>query len=333
MAPLPPDNGRSLPERDVIVALYRGILGRVPSGDEIEHHRRALAADDLSAVVAAFVNSSEFALRKTDREPGFAPLGYEKGNTVETALDPAAIDRIWAHTSQVWRGLGETDALWSVITHDSLRADRNLTPAQVDAFYQGGRGDVRYIRAFVERAGRKLSDFPVAVEYGCGVGRVTHWLAREFGHVHAYDISTSHLEAARRYIEAKHIPNVTFHLVEQRSDLASLTGFDFFVSLIVLQHNPPPVIMDILERAFGGLNRNGLAVFQVPVYHRDYGFDEDSYWAKVAQRREMEMHFVPQRAILTLADRCGMVALEVRNDHLIGMHEDAISSTFVLQKR
>ena len=333
MAPLPSDTGRSLPEQDVIGALYRGILGRTPSGPEIDHHRRALAESDLASVIAAFVNSPEFSLRAKNGQPGFVPLNFEPGNEVETALDPAGIDRVWAHTSEVWRGLGETDALWSVITHDSLRADRNLTPAQVDAFYQGGRGDIRYIRAFVERAGRKLSDFPVAVEYGCGVGRVTHWLAREFGHVHAYDISTSHLEAARRYIETKQISNVTFHLVEQRSDLVSLTNFDLFVSIIVLQHNPPPVIMDILERAFRGLNPNGLAVFQVPIYHRDYTFDQDSYWSKVAERREMEMHFVPQRAILSLADRCGLVPLEIRNDHLIGMHADAISSTFVLQKR
>lgn len=165
------------------------------------------------------------------------------------------------------------------------------------------------------------------------MGRVTHRLAKEFSDVRAYDISTSHLEAARRYMESKDIANVSFHLVEQRSDLASLTDFDFFVSIIVLQHNPPPVILDILERAFRGLNRNGLAVFQVPIYNRGYTFDQDSYWTKVAQRREMEMHFVPQRAILALADRCGMVPLEIRNDHMIGMHADAISSTFVLQKR
>lgn len=333
MAPPPSSTGRPITTDAVIVALYRGILGRTPSAEEVEHHRNTLGEADLASVIAGFVQSPEFSRRSSDRPPGFASLNYEKSMEVETDLDPAAIDRIWAHTSQVWRGLGETEALWSVITHDSLRADRNVTPAQVAAFYGGGRDDVRYIRAFVRRAGRKLSDFPVAVEYGCGVGRVTHWLAKEFGHVRAYDISPSHLEAARRYMEENRIGNVSFHLVEQRSDLASLTGFDFFVSIIVLQHNPPPVIMDILERAFRGLNRNGLAVFQVPIFMQGYGFDQDSYWAKVAERQEMEMHFVPQRAILTLADRCGMVPLEIRNDHLIGMHADAISSTFVLQKR
>ena len=327
------DDRRSIAEETVIAALYRGILGRTPRAEEIEHHRKALADTDLAAVVATFVHSAEFNNRSPNGLPGFVPLNFEVGNAVETRLGPEAIDRIWAHTSQVWRGLGETDALWSVITDDNLRADRNLTPDQVRAFYQGGRGDIGYIQAFVHRAGRQFSEFPVAVEYGCGVGRVTHWLAKEFGHVHAYDISTSHLEAARAYVDKQGIGNVTFHLVEQRSDLASLTGFDFFVSIIVLQHNPPPVIMDILERAFRGLNSNGLAVFQVPTYHRNYSFDQETYWAKVAQRREMEMHFVPQRAILTLADHCGMVPLEVRNDHLIGMHADAISSTFVLQKR
>lgn len=327
------DDRRSIAEETVIAALYQGVLGRTPQRPEIEHHVQALADTDLTTVVAAFVRSPEFGRRNAIENPGFVRLNFEVGHPVETLLDPAALDRIWAHTSQVWRGLGETNALWSVITDDSLRADRNLTPAQVNAFYKGGRGDIDYIRAFVRRAGHQMSDFAVAVEYGCGVGRVTHWLAKEFAHIHAYDISTSHLDAARGYLDRKGIGNVTFHLVEKRNDLASLTDFDFFVSMIVLQHNPPPVIMDILERAFRGLNVNGLAVFQVPTYHREYQFDQESYWAKVAQRQEMEMHFVPQRAILTLADRCGMVPLEVRNDHLIGMHADAISSTFVLRKR
>lgn len=333
MALFKSDDRRSIAEETVITALYRGILGRVPQAAEIEHHIRVLAGTDLDAVVTAFVQSAEFSRKDTTNPPGFVPLNFEVGSAVETQIDEAALDRIWAHTSQVWRGLGETDALWSVITDDRLRADRNVTPSQVKAFYQSGRRDIDYVQAYVQRAGCRFSEFPVAVEYGCGVGRVTHWLAQEFGHVHAYDISTSHLAAARGFVEERGIGNVTFHLVEQRSDLASLTDFDFFFSVIVLQHNPPPVILEILERAFRGLNPNGLAVFQVPIYHRHYQFDQETYWTKVAQRQEMEMHFVPQRAILALADRCGMVPLEVRNDNLIGMYADAISSTFVLQKR
>lgn len=327
------DDRRAIAEETVIAALYRGVLGRVPNAAEIEHHLQVLADTDLHAVVAAFVQSAEFSGRSTHKTPGFGPLNLAMGNAVETQVNEAALDRIWAHTSQVWRGLGETDALWSVITDDSLRADRNVTPSQVKAFYRSGRGDIDYIRAFMHRAGRQLSEFQVAVEYGCGVGRVTHCLAKEFSHVHAYDISASHIEVARGFVDEQGIGNVTFHLVEQRSDLASLNDFDFFFSIIVLQHNPPPVILEILERAFRGLRPNGLAIFQVPIYHRHYQFDQETYWTKVAERREMEMHFVPQRAILTLADRCGLVPLEVRNDNAIGMYADAISSTFVLQKR
>lgn len=154
MASLPSGMDRSIAEEDVIVALYRGILGRTPSDQEIRHHRDALAHADLPSVVAGFVNSPEFSNRPSQGQPGFAPLNFETGQAVETELDPAAVDRIWAHTSQVWRGLGETDALWSVITDDSLRAARNLTPAQVEAFYAGGRAGRHPLHPRLRRARR-----------------------------------------------------------------------------------------------------------------------------------------------------------------------------------
>src|SRR5271169_236009 len=51
-----------------------------------------------------------------------------------------------------------------------------------------------------------------------------------------------------------------------KSSLARLTNVDLFFSIIVLQHNPPPVILGILDAAFAGLRPGGLAFFQVPTY-------------------------------------------------------------------
>jgi hypothetical protein len=47
----------------------------------------------------------------------------------------------------------------------------------------------------------------------------------------------------------------------------------------------------------------------------------------------MEIHFVPQHAVLDIAENCGLRALEVRPDHCIGRFHDWMSNTFVLQKR
>jgi hypothetical protein len=43
--------------------------------------------------------------------------------------------------------------------------------------------------------------------------------------------------------------------------LAQIGGFDFFYSVIVLQHNPPPVIVHMLKTVFAQLNPGGIGYF------------------------------------------------------------------------
>ena len=73
-----------------------------------------------------------------------------------------------------------------------------------------------------------------------------------------------------------------------------------FFSLIVLQHNPPPIICDILESAFDGLASGGIAFFQVPTYGLGYKFALQDYYEGQYNRSDMEIHFVPQHEIFRL---------------------------------
>jgi SAM-dependent methyltransferase len=202
----------------------------------------------------------------------------------------------------------------------------------VDEFYAAGRGDFNYLNAYLARARLTTSQFPIAAEYGCGVGRVTRWLAPQFSSVRAFDISAPHMYMAKEYLLKEGIANVDFVHVGKRDDLRSLNGIDLFFSMIVLQHNPPPIIIDILDHAFHALNPGGIAFFQVPTYSSDYSFNASDYWADVASKKEMEIHFVPQVDILNLAHRHGLVPLEIREDHCIGSYERQVSSTFLMQK-
>jgi SAM-dependent methyltransferase len=172
----------------------------------------------------------------------------------------------------------------------------------------------------------------VCAEYGCGVGRATHCLARRFRRVIAFDISEPHIRAAKDWLAKSGIDNVEFVHVRDRESLARLKDFDIFYSEIVLQHNPPPIALDILRSAFSAVPSGGVCFFQIPTYSTDYRFTLEIFWRDVAVRKQMEMHFVPQPAIFDLAHASGLVPLEVQPDLLTGDRWNWISNTFLLKR-
>ena len=216
-------------------------------------------------------------------------------------MTEAELEAMWVHIAEAWTGLGSNEPLWSVLSDPRYLTKSRPTPDAVKDFYESGRGDRDYLLSFLGRAGIANNRFPVVAEYGCGVGRTTRWLAGSFDHIRAIDISTSHLAMARAHLAESDVTNVNFHHLAGRDGLSHLAGVDLFFSIIVLQHNPPPLILDILDRAFAGLNPGGVAFFQVPIYSIDYEFSVGPYLQKTASKKSMEGHFVPQVEIFKLA--------------------------------
>ena len=251
---------------------------------------------------------------------------------VETAVTEAELEAMWTHIAEAWTGLGNNEPLWSVLSDPRYLTKSRPTLDAVKGFYDSGRGDRDYLFSFLGRAGLASNRFPVVAEYGCGVGRTTRWLAGSFDHIRAIDISTSHLAMARTHLDESEVTNVSFHHLAGREGLSHLAGVDLFFSVLVLQHNPPPLILDILDRAFAGLNPGGVAFFQLPTYSIDYDFSVSPYLQKTASKKSMEGHFVPQVEIFKLAQQHGLSVLEVRQDHCIGFAETVISNTFLMQK-
>jgi SAM-dependent methyltransferase len=85
----------------------------------------------------------------------------------------------------------------------------------------------------------------VAVEVGCGLGRLSRAMAGDFECVHAFDISAAMLERA----VAAAPPNVTFHLTGGDS-LAPLAGgvADFVLAYQVFQHLPSAAVLQAYLR-------------------------------------------------------------------------------------
>ncbi len=102
-----------------------------------------------------------------------------------------------------------------------------------------------------------------ALEIGCGIGRMTRYLAEIFEHVHAVDISGEMIQMARKRLAD--LPNVSCHETNG-IDLSLFSDgmFDFVFSFIVFQHIPSrEVILNYIRESYRVLKKGGVFKFQV----------------------------------------------------------------------
>lgn len=314
--------------RDDVIAAYRLYLDREPESEAvIEEHLRKCSSPQ--ALRDNFIYSTEF--RENNPALHFPVLiGDEPPMSIESACAPDDLQKLFDHVQSTWQRLGETEPHWSVVIAERYRQsniDKNR-----DEFYATGRPHVAQLFGSLERNGVDVSGFKTCLDYGCGVGRITRHLAARFERVFAYDISLAHLRCAEDYLATQKISNVDLRQLKRVQDVEALPKVDVAYSMIVLQHNPPPVIGYIIEGLIRSLNPGGVAFFQVPTYRLGYSFSVATYLAGDLSKNEMEMHVLPQSRIFEIVHDSGARVLEVIDDGWTGIRFKEVSNTFVVQK-
>src|SRR5262245_33962181 len=110
-------------------------------------------------------------------------------------------------TDEAWRWWGEHDPYFAVLSYDKFRKDR--IGESKNEFMQSGESHVAaLLREIEERYGAVERN--VALEFGCGVGRLLVPLARRFRHVVGIDISEAMLAEAEKNCAAEGLANVSF---------------------------------------------------------------------------------------------------------------------------
>jgi trans-aconitate methyltransferase len=163
-------------------------------------------------------------------------------------------------TDADWKVIGDSEPWYGVLATDRyLKA--NITPDRVDEFYRSGVDEIGRV---VSVLGRHFSPLNLgnALDFGCGVGRLTLAMAGRCGKVWGLDISAGMLEQATRRRDAKRILNVEFV-----NELPAHGRFDWINSFIVFQHIPPARGYDILDGLFGRVQQHGVVSIQITYYH------------------------------------------------------------------
>jgi SAM-dependent methyltransferase len=306
----------------------RVLLDREPqSPQETEDQRRRLP--DMAALRRELAASSEF----KEKNPGLFWLscsGDEPRMALELEASAAERSALLAHVQSTWEHLGATEPHWSVLTAEQFKRARIAETEE--AFYRTGEANVQTLWRTLARNGIEPARLHSCLEYGCGLGRVTRWLAARFATVYGVDISRAHLQGAAHHLAGRGIGNVEFRHVAAVAELAALPRVDLVYSVIVLQHNPPPVIEAIVQALLAALNPGGVAYFQVPTYQRGYRFVCREYLASRGGERHMEMHVLPQARVFELAAAAKARVLEVLEDKWTGIVDGGRSNTFVIHK-
>ena len=161
---------------------------------------------------------------------------------------------------QDWDSLAQVDALWAVLTAPGRKGGG----WEVDEFFASGEAEIaQVLETRPCRLGRPARR-ERALDFGCGVGRLTRALGDRFDSVVGVDISAGMIERARRLNDAS--AGCEFR-VNAAPDLAAFeTGsFDLVYSSLVLQHLPSAAeiaryVADFLRVA----RDDGLVVFGLP---------------------------------------------------------------------
>lgn len=323
---------RELPaSEEAAVWAYRLILGREPENAEVVRDHVNCSAS-VAELRKRFVESTEFTQRyrsvERERERNvsvFPPC------PIQTRVDPATRDRLLEHVARSWNRLGESEPYWSVMSEPQYIMER--IGESREAFLDSGRENVERLLATLRRNGIELDSTWEALELGCGLGRSTRWLASLFAKVIAVDISSSHLELARRInADAPHFERIDWMQLPDPARLGAIPEFDLFFSMIVLQHNPPPIIRLMLEQVAEKLRPGGIAFFQVPTYQRGYSFEAETYLRLRADTREIEMHAFPQSEVFRIFRQRDCIPLEVFEDGLSGHRDNHRSNSFLFIK-
>lgn len=161
---------------------------------------------------------------------------------------------------KTWDKFGKIAPYYSVLVAEEFKP-ANLSAENLAAFFDSGSEHVSRLLEMI-REFRPQFTPQTAVDFGCGVGRVTLALAKISSRVLAVDVSENMLEEAKKNCAKQGANNVTFMTTAEflRSPDESA---DFVHSFIVLQHISSKTGYQLMEKLVSTLKEGGIGAIHV----------------------------------------------------------------------
>ncbi len=213
----------------------------------------------------------------------------------------------------IWEAHARHDPLWAILS-DPTKKNHGW---EIDRFFESGDREVRFLLRDLEKIPFDKRD---ALDFGCGVGRLTQALSRHFERVVGVDISRTMIELASAVNDR---PDRVRFVQNARGDLSHFDSgaYDFVYTNIVLQHIPPELTEKYLVEFLRVLRPVGILVFQLPSHPRPDGELSVRAMPDEAYRAEIRVEEWPR--VVAPATRVGL-AVKVVNASSHAWHPSAL---------
>ena len=186
-----------------------------------------------------------------------------------------------------WEEMASLDPCWAILS----APDKRFGKWNIDEFLRSGEDEITALMSVAKELGVPQK-FNVAIDFGCGVGRLTRALRARFEKCHGVDISSRMLEIAARLSS-----NCDFQQAQDLRDFPDRYA-DLVYSNLVLQHQSSRTeAIKLIRDMVRVLAPGGLLAFQVPIHMplrnriqprrrayrilRAFGFSESALYTKL----------------------------------------------------
>ena len=173
---------------------------------------------------------------------------------------------------------------------------------------------------------------PIALDVGCGIGRIETYLAAHCEKLYAVDVSDEMIKLAKERL--KGIDNVVLDVVDGTSlKQFSDNMFDFIFSLLVLQHMEKEDAYMYLEEMHRVLKPRGILYLQFPnfltdVYFNSFMADVRSYPPR--KKNRVRPYTVPE--VEFMMKKAGFKIKPLSADVVHGAHNEPVEIFVVATK-
>lgn len=212
-----------------------------------------------------------------------------------TTRDATESDRV-QRLQQVWEAYAQEDPLWAIISTPTKRGGK----WDLNEFLATGVHEISELLKTL--ATHEIAFDPAAaLDFGCGVGRLSQALARHFESVCGVDISPTMIDTAEKLNQ---FPAECRYFVNAADDLRLFRDgqFTFIYSNVVLQHINPEISRRYITE-FGRITRKGgVVVFQLPSrYQVEEGLPADAMAASIEWKNPLREYVAGTRQTLNVS--------------------------------
>lgn len=205
-----------------------------------------------------------------------------------------------SNVKKCWTKLGSEDPYWGVLTQDRFRKGQ----CNVDEFYASGESTSKYLISLCEKYDIYPSTSNV-LDFGVGVGRIAKHIIDKCNLLYAVDISDSYLEKCSSMFNNSY--NTNYETVNYDNFYQhKFSNINLIYSFLVLQHNHPETMCDILKHFCKILNTGGICCVSIPYYIPGWSY---------VNRESMQMNPLPAEKVLSIINDNECKLVDIAEEH------------------